>query len=1042
MSVKNCCEWQDIKVLHRNRELPHCSMVPFQDVKSALSGDKRRSDRYVLLNGKWRFYYFEREADIPIKCFEGGFDDSGWYKMPVPSNWQMHGFDIPQYTNVVYPIPIDPPYVPDRNPVGVYRMRFEVGEDWGGFRKFITFEGVSGAFYVWLNGCEVGFSKGSHMPAEFDISGYVKEGENVLVVKVYKWSDATYLEDQDMWRLNGIFRDVYITLVPDVYIRDVFIRTNCSEDYGVGVVNVLVKVRNKLDECREVEVKLDIFEGGGGRFVGGGEGCVVGLMVGGGEEKEVEIKVELREPRLWSDEEPNLYLAVITLMDVGGGDMDVRGINFGIREIKIKGGEFLLNGRAVKIRGVNRHDFDPDKGYVVSEADMEQDIVLMKRFNVNTVRTSHYPNAPYFYDLCDRYGVLVIDEADLEAHGFGYDGDDIPARVDVWREAFEDRAIRLVERDKNHACVVMWSLGNESGYGVNHEAMAAVIRKLDGTRPIHYERDLEARTADVVSVMYPHVDRLWEEGRKESNKPFFMCEYGHAMGNASGNLKEYWDAINAPKNRRLLGGCIWEWADHGIARKVKGKRVFLYGGDFGDYPNDGNFCCDGLFSPDREAHPAAYEVKKVYEPVAIEAVDVKKGLFVVINRHHTISTDYLECLWEIIGDGEVCLSGKMPMPAVRAGSCMEVKIPYKVDGLGDGKEYFVNIYLVLKEDKLWARRGFEVCKFQYLLMNASDFGVKVRGSFGKLKVKESDCRLCVYGKGFEFEFDGVGGELLRLAIWGKDMMMRGPKINLWRAPTDNDGGLLLNVRRHNGAVVYQKRFFDRMAKEWLAVGYDRLMERVVGIEVRNDKDYFEVKRRLVLGAALCEQRPLFNVEEVFNVGVDGVLGLYFSIEPLREGLPPLPRVGWLMEMPLALDNVEWYGRGFIENYDDRKESSLIGLYFCKVKDLFYPYIRPQENGNRGDVRWASFYNRDGLGIKVVGEPVFNFSAHYYSDYDMTWVLHNYELRKRDRIFLKIDLRQSGIGNNSCGPVTLDRYLIKPEKMQFKIRILPFYKDKK
>jgi beta-galactosidase/beta-glucuronidase len=1031
-------DWQNIKILHRNRELPHSSMIPFQDVKGAVSGDKRRSDKYLSLNGLWRFLYLEAPEEAPQNFFNEEFDDSRWHKLPVPSNWQFYGFDIPQYSNVVYPIPMDPPFVPNKNPVGLYRLNFKISEEWKKLRHFICFEGVNCAFHLWVNGKEVGFSKGSHMPADFDITSYTRIGKNTLAVKVYKWSDATYLEDQDMWRLSGIFRDVYLMALSPVYVRDVFIKTICKESYRAADIRALIKIRNKDKAIQKCRVRMDVFDDKSNKVITSELAGVVSIKPG--EEKSIDFCEGLISPKLWSDETPYLYFAVISLLDEAGNTRDVRRINFGVRDIKIKDGEFLVNGRSIKFRGVNRHDIHPDHGHAVTEADMLRDIILMKQFNINTVRTSHYPNAPFWYDLCDKYGIFVIDEADLETHGFGYTPPDIPAKLPEWEEAFVDRAIRLGERDKNHPCVVMWSLGNEAGYGRNHDAMAAAIRKLDDTRPIHYERAEEAKVVDVYSVMYPSVDMLWKEAKKDDKRPFFMCEYVHAMGNASGNLKEYWDAINNPKNKRLVGGCVWEWVDHAIAKKMDGKRVFLYGGDFGDYPNDGNFCCNGIFTPDREPHPSAYEVKKVYEPVAIEAVAARKGIFAIFNRHHTVSTDYLLCRWEITECGEVIASGEMPLPAIEPKRCMEIEVPYKIHGFKSDKEYLLNFSLVLKEDTLWAKRNFEIAKFQFCLSKAVCKAGKAVAKKGAaaLKTGEDAGKLFVQGKDFEFEFDKTTGNLESWRCGGTSLIKAGPKINLWRAPTDNDGGGIFHIRTYNGAMVNRTRFAaGRMVHDWLKVGYDNLMERVENVEIKKSKGAVVIERESILGAPLYQGKPIFQVRSSFTVQCDGSVGLYFMIKPLKEELPPLPRVGWLMELPLEFNYVKWYGRGPLESYEDKRESNLIGLYSATVDELFYPYVRPQENGNRSDVRWATLTNKKGIGLQVIGSPAFNFSAHYYSDFDMTWVLHNHELKRRDRIFLKLDLRQSGIGNNSCGPLPLDKYLIKAEKMEFKIMISPF-----
>ena len=609
--TKTTNDWENPQQLSRNREPAHATLYPFPDETAALSCDRMQSSYFKLLNGDWRFWYSAIGDQLPTRFEDPVFDDTGWACLPVPSNWQMHGYGKPHYTNVAYPYPVDPPHVPQENPVGIYRRTFTVPAAWAGQQIFLTFGGVDSAFYVWMNGRMLGYSQGAHMPSEFNITQYLHAGENTLVVQVYQWSDGSYLEDQDMWRLSGIFRDVYLTSTNDLHIHDVRVRTLLDADYTDATLGVQVTLKNcsvQTPSGYRVVARLLSHDG----IVVAQHDFPELSSLNSGEDTMPEMQIAVQRPHKWNAEEPYLYTLLITLADSAGKTLEVQSLRVGFRQVEVRAQQLLVNGVAIKLKGVDRHDTHPDLGHAVPYESMLQDITLMKQHNINTVRTSHYPNDPRWYDLCDQYGMYIVDEADLECHGFGITGDineisDDPA----WEAAYVDRAERMVERDKNHACIIIWSLGNEAGYGRNHDAMAAWIRAHDPTRLIHYEGAFDAKVVDIVSVMYPKVDYLIQQGSKTDDaRPFFMCEYAHAMGNGPGNLKEYWEAIYA--HPRLIGGCVWEWVDHGIRQHTSaGEEWFAYGGDFGDLPNDGNFCIDGLNFPDRIPHTGLTEYKKI-----------------------------------------------------------------------------------------------------------------------------------------------------------------------------------------------------------------------------------------------------------------------------------------------------------------------------------------------------------------------------------------------------------------------------------------------
>jgi len=720
VAANNINDWEDPALQHRNREPAHATLLPYSDRPSALSGERESSPLLQLLNGQWQFKYLPSLRDLP-EGFERPDDAAeGWDNVTVPGCWQMQGYGRPNYTNVKYPFPVDPPHVPKENPIGLYRRRFGLSPGWEGKSVFITFEGVCSAFYLWVNGQTVGFSKGSHMPAEFNISEYVKPGENFLAVQVFQWSDGSYLEDQDMWRLNGIFRDVYLTARPIMHVRDIEARTQLDESRAEGHVALTLWVKNLDAETHKAWSAEALLLDPQGEVVQRAH-LKLDADLAAGEESVLKTDMPVAAPLQWSAEEPNLYTLLVESRGPDGQIVEILRQNVGFREIEIKDGIFYFNGRPIKLQGVNRHDTHPDLGYAVSMESMIQDIALMKQHNINTVRTSHYPNDPRWLDLCDQYGLYVIDEADLETHGFGYYHPSIPARMPEFKEAFLDRAVRMVERDKNHSSIVMWSLGNESGYGTNHMAMAEWTRRRDPTRPIHYEgenwhpKPQPAPCGDVQSIMYPTLDALAAEGEKKDDpRPFFICEYAHAMGNGPGNLREYWETIRAYP--RLMGGCIWEWCDHGIRQHTdQGEEWFAYGGDFGDMPNDGNFCIDGLCSPDRVPHPGLIEYKKILEPIVVEAVDLMQGKIKIINRYDFISLAHVSATWRVVCGDHMLDQGEFPSLEAPPRSEAVFDLPYAVPKAEPGAEYYLNIDLRLNQQTLWAEKGHELAWAQFTL---------------------------------------------------------------------------------------------------------------------------------------------------------------------------------------------------------------------------------------------------------------------------------------------------------------------------------------
>ncbi|MBE3584400.1 MAG: DUF4981 domain-containing protein [Limnochordaceae bacterium] len=1211
-------DWENLQVLQRNREPAHVLLIPYPDTVSAQWGERGASPFFRLLNGEWEFCYAASPAAAPAGFEQPEYcaGSTPWDRIPVPSNWQMLGYGRPHYTNVNYPFPVDPPFVPDQNPTGCYRRWFILNDDEADERRvFLVFEGVDSAFHVWVNGHLVGYSQGSHLRSEFDITPHVHPGRNLLAVRVYQWSDGSYLEDQDMWRLSGIFRDVYLVATPAVHVRDLRLRTTWDAAYRNATLEICTYLRNygthPMEDLRLEATLLDA----AGRVVGEWRLSADEIQLLPGQEQVVQASPQIEQPLPWTAETPNLYTLLITVLRKAatlcstavaepGANQDrvveVVRSSVGFRQVEIKDGRLLLNGVPIKLKGVNRHETHPDLGHAVSFESMVQDILSMKRHNINAVRTSHYPDDPRWLDLCDRYGLYVIDEADLEAHGFAAVGNGSQLTQDpAWQPAFVDRAVRMVERDKNHPSVIIWSLGNESGYGPNHDAMATWIRQADPTRPIHYEGAGPAPVVDIVSVMYPTVQRLEEEGKRSDDpRPFFMCEYAHAMGNGPGNLKEYWETIY--RYPRLVGGCVWEWVDHGIrqhglpaqsgtgiarvsgagtaralaaieasdeagigpgvtARTGRGVAVatgvgvagqpqaevasspewFAYGGDFGDQPNDGNFCIDGLNFPDRIPHTGLIEYKKIIEPVQAELVRVcpettaasassndhprLQAIVATIklrNRYDFLRLSHLAGYWSLQRDGEILTDGRLEMPEVEPQGEAEVEVRCEVGAaqaglrpivsgpipgvradvpptilsplsLGDSMdegEYFLNVSFRLARATPWAAAGHEVAWAQLPLPIAAPAestastsatvpthssetrplaetqtsaakaagpsvlvpvsGIAVAGVAGLARPDRGSylhtCgqggRLIVTGDDFRLVFNLQMGELVDWEWQGLELLGHdsdasvladggqspapapglGPRPHFWRAPTDND-------------LPHQV--------EWRRAGLDRLQARVEQVDWEN-LGGSAVRVRAMASWGARSLAPVFRTVMVYTIRPCGEVDLETEVTPRREGLPHLPRIGLQLKLAAGLDRFTWFGRGPHESYPDRKESARVGVYSGSVDEQHVPYIRPQENGNKSDVRWASLTNQRGTGLFVAAVPpaLLNVSVHHYTDEDLMAARHTFDLVHRPEVTLHIDAAVGGLGSASCGPGPLPRYQLQPERRAWWVRFVPFSVD--
>jgi len=1020
-------DWENHKLNHRNRQPARAYFIPYSSKQEALTFERECSPWFKLLNGMWKFYYASSPMEAPQEFYNEDFDVTEWDDIEVPSCWQYQGYGHPHYTNVIYPFPVDPPFVPSENPTGCYRRDFYIPKEWDGRRIYLRFEGVDSAFHVWVNGQEVGYSKVSRMPSEFDITSMVRPGKNTVAVRVYQWSDGSYLEDQDMWWLSGIFRDVYLLARPEVRIEDFFAKTDLDSDYRDGVLKVDTKIKNDGQESAQnyalEMVLLDKFDNEVGR-------TAESISVNTKNQTVLNLEIPVENPEKWSAEHPYLYKMLLTLKDGQGNIVEVVASKVGFRTVELKDGVFLVNGVPIMLKGVNRHDHHPESGRTVPLESMLEDVLLMKRHNINAVRTSHYPNDPRFYDLCDEYGLYVIDETDLETHGFGVLGNmDQLSDDPEWEDAYIDRVERMVERDKNHPSIIMWSLGNESGFGCNHVAMGKWIRQKDPTRLIHYEGETtlcfkghkdEIKVADVYSTMYTSVEEMIEVGKREDfDHPHIMCEYAHAMGNGPGGLKEYWDAFYT--YRRLQGGFIWEWIDHGIAKETEdGVKYYGYGGDFGDFPNDGNFVVDGLLLPDRTPTPGLIEYKKIIEPVVAEAVDLKKGIIKLTNRYDFIGLDSLQLAWNVMADGVVLQNGKLDIDNIQPGQSGEIAVPFRMpENPAPGTEYWLNLRFVLAYDTNWAKQGHEVAWAQFKLPVESPSLPPVKlESMPPIVCHDLGGELKVEGVNFELVFDKISGVIKSWTYEGMTMINMGPKLNFWHAPTDND---------RNSIEDWEKTMLKHLTHRVDQVEWDIKDDRLVTIKV---------KSRIappVLDWGIHSQY-------LYKIYGSGDVVLEVKGDPHGSNLPKmLPRIGLQMTIPGRMDKVTWYGRGPGESYPDSKMANAFGVYNATVDELYTPYTYPQENGNRADVKWVSLTSHYGVGLLAVGMPQLDFSAHRFTTEDLEKAKHTCDLVPREFITLNLDYKHNGLGTASCGPGQLPQYQLKPEKFIFTLRLTPYSK---
>lgn len=1002
--------WENHQIDGINRMPARAHFLTFPSKEKALLNNNRYTHAFKNLNGVWKFMFLDAPEYSPEGFFNSDFDVTKMDDITVPGNWQLQGYGKMHYSDLWYNFPINPPYVPTENPTGIYKRTFFVEESYRDKKIIIRFCGVDSAYHLWINGKEVGYSKVARNESEFDITDLIRVGEeNDVTVRVYQWSDGTYLEDQDMWWESGIFRDVELIGVPKDGINDYKVIADLDDEYKNGIF----KVEAFLRTTKEVNVTFEL--------VDAGENTVFTKTVVAKEGKAC-IDEVIADVNHWTAETPYLYKLFMTVED-NGQIVEVIPQNVGFRNIRLNGETFLVNGVAIKFKGVNRHDYSPQNGRVVSREEIEKDIILMKQFNINAIRTSHYPNSYYLYDLCDEYGMYLIAETDLECHGFELTGDykwitDDPS----WKLAYVSRMTRMIERDKNHPAIIFWSLGNESAFGCNFRKMTDVAHEMDPTRLVHYEGDFDVESADVYSTMYTWIENpkkpyLMKDIIEKSKKPHIHCEYCHAMGNGPGNLKDYQDLVYA--HDKLQGGFVWEWFDHGIESFTEsGEKYYRYGGDFGDDPSNKDFCIDGLIMPDRTPSPGLYEYKKVIEPITTTAVDIQKGIINLLSRYDFANLDRFNLVYKVMEDDVILQTGFMAVPSIEARANKDITLPYDLSAIKvkPGAHYYVNISYQLREDTRYASSGHELATAQFELPLYKE-GIMVRPE-GILNVEKEHTTLHVKGANFSLDFNLVNGNLMNIVRDGMQVLSKGPRLTLWRAPISNDMEIIDKLK---------KVYFLHLEHE-VVMNIDYHMEgNILKVEVDTIN-------------STTNSAWHFKTKYVYTVCPSGDILIDVEGTPSgRVDLAPdmLPRIGVSMHLDKSMEHVRYFGMGPGENYADSKEAAQMGLYANTVDGLFTNYVIPQENGNHMGCKWVSMTNDRGMGLLASTEGDFNFSASWYEDKDLDDAKHTCDLVKRDYIVFNVDYKQNALGTNSCGQWQLDKYRAKFEDFKLSFRLTPF-----
>lgn len=1004
--------WQDPSVIGINKLEQGATAIPFPDTESVLADELSHNPFYSNLNGEWAFSWYESVYDVPDDFYLINYDDKDWKTIDVPGNWEVNGYGIPIYVNQPYAFTINPqpPAIPDSiNNTGLYREWFVIPDDWNEKRVILHFGAVKAAAFIYINGKEVGYTQGSKLPSEFDITDFIAPGKNLLAMKVLRWSDGSYLECQDFWRISGIERDVYLTAHDELHISDFHVNPILKDNLTKSTIHITVETQNSEEykHCTAEYLLLDA------------DNDVVLTHKFDLDSDSVATTVDYKNPLLWSAEKPNLYTSVITIKKKKRIMESVK-CNTGFRDVRIEGGQLLVNNVPVYFKGVNRHEHDPIKGHVISKESMLMDIQLMKAHNINAVRTCHYPDDPYWYELCDRYGIYLVDEANIESHGMGYHPDRTLGNNPDWEKAHLDRIERMIERDKNHPSIVIWSMGNEAGDGCNFEKASDWIHNRDTTRPVHYERALKRPHTDIYCPMYPGINYIEWWAQTDDPRPLIMCEYAHAMGNSTGNLQDYWDVIE--KYPRLQGGFIWDWVDQGLLKKDKfGHTFWAYGGDFGpeDIPSDGNFCMNGVVSPTRKPHPGLYEVNKVYQYVNFDWDKENEYSVLIKNKYHFTNLDEYYLTYEIKGNGLVIESGEIDDISALPGEYTLVSFPSIRDiNPTPNTKYFLHLNLKTKKENGLIRANSVVAAEQLKIdLRTPPFMPAMPGN-DDISITENDTLIIVSAKNISYIFNRSTGYLEQITDANRDVMTSPLVPDFWRAPVDNDFGYRM----------------DKRCSIW------KFTERACELKSMEIGD--KTSRSITLTTCLKHTDSRSDITITYRVYHDGILAVLMDFKPGVKGLPEMPRFGMSTSFRQGFTNLDWYGRGPHENYCDRNTSAFIDLYQSNVNNQFYAYSRPQESGNKSETDWFCVSDRSSYGVVFAASETLEFSALPFSTNEIDCITkmnyrHPSDLRKTGMTYIHIDKKQMGIGgDNSWGAMPHEQYRILPEEMDFMFFIKP------
>jgi beta-galactosidase len=1013
-------DWENPEIFQINREPARAAFLPYADESSAIADDYTRSPWFLSLDGMWKFNWSPTPDQRPKDFFTTNFNTTNWKEITVPSNWELNGYGIPIYTNITYPFVKNPPFIDHAdNPVGSYKRTFELPEYWNNRRVYLHFEAGTSAMYVWVNGEKVGYSENTKSPAEFDITKYVKKGKNQVAVEVYRWSDGSYLEDQDFWRLSGIDRDVYLYSTDNIRIADFFARPDLDASYRNGSLSVDVKVKNMNSVAKKNQTVIAKLVNATGKviFI-----KTEKINLSANATESITLNQNVAAPKLWSNETPNLYTLLLTLKDENGKFVETVGTSIGFRKVELKNGQLLVNGIRIMVHGVNIHEHNPKTGHYQDKETMMKDIKLMKELNINAVRCSHYPNNLNWVKFCNKYGLFLVDEANIESHGMGSfpwisDYASHPAYRPEWHAAHMDRIYSLVERDKNQPSVILWSMGNECGNGkVFHDAYKW-IKNRDKTRLVQFEQAAEEENTDIVCPMYPSMEYMKEyANRKDVKRPFIMCEYAHAMGNSSGNFQEYWDIIHSSAN--MQGGFIWDWVDQGFEMTDEvGRKYWAYGGDMGsqNYTNDENFCHNGLVWPDRKPHPGAFEVKKVYQDILFKAIDLNKGIIEIENGFGYTNLDNYLFKYEVLENGVVIKTSTIDVNlAPQSKKQIQLELPKLI--AKDGVEYLLNVYAYTLKGAEVLPQNFEVAREQFPI-GSSNYFIKVADKGTNPVVKETKDAVTLSASGVEVTINKNTGLIQDYNSKGERFFNQLPVPNFWRAPTDNDFGNNMQVE----------------SNVWRTAGKS---SHLSAIEVKETAG----KTTVVATLFLRDVASMYTI--FYTMNSDGSLEIMNSFKAGSNSLSEMPRFGMIFSLKNELDTFSYYGRGPWENYQDRNTASFKGIYSSKVADQYVPYTRPQENGYKTDIRWLSLTNSSGNGIEINGLQALGVSAlhNFPEDFDPGLTKkyrHINDITPRNEVVVCVDLAQRGVGGDtSWGALPHEQYRLNNKEYSYGFVIKP------